>query len=61
MKVGIVCPYAWDVPGGVRSHIHDLALTLQDQGHIVNVLAPVEDPAELPEWVTDGGRPIAVP
>jgi phosphatidylinositol alpha-mannosyltransferase len=61
MKVGIVCPYAWDVPGGVRSHIHDLALTLQDQGHVVNVLAPVEDPAELPAWVTDGGRPIAVP
>lgn len=61
MKVGIVCPYAWDVPGGVRSHIHDLALTLRDQGHSANVLAPVEDPRELPEWVTDGGRPIAVP
>ena len=25
MKVGLVCPYSWDVPGGVRSHVADLA------------------------------------
>ena len=25
MRVGIVCPYTWDVPGGVQVHIHDLA------------------------------------
>jgi len=40
MKVGIVCPYDWSVPGGVQAHIHDLALELMDRGHTVNVLTP---------------------
>ncbi len=61
MRIGLVCPYAWDVPGGVRSHVSDLAITLRSRGHQVNVLAPVEEENDLPEWVTDGGRPVAVP
>ena len=24
-RIGIVCPYGWDTPGGVKSHIGDLA------------------------------------
>jgi phosphatidylinositol alpha-mannosyltransferase len=60
VKVGLVCPYSWDVPGGVRSHVADLAVALSDHGHEVSVLAPVDDPADLPAWVADGGRPIAV-
>ena len=60
MRVGIVCPYSWDVPGGVRSHVADLAVALSDHGHDVSVLAPVDDPADLPSWVADGGRPTAV-
>ena len=60
MKVGLVSPYAWDVPGGVRSHIADLAVTLREQGHEISVLAPVDEPASLPDWVVDGGRPISV-
>ena len=60
MKVGLVCPYAWDVPGGVRTHVADLAMALGDHGHDVSVLAPVDDPAELPPWVVDGGRPISI-
>lgn len=42
MKVGIVCPYAWDVPGGVSAHINDLAQALMKKGHQVSVLAPAE-------------------
>ena len=61
MRIGLVCPYAWDVPGGVRSHVSDLALTLRARGHHVDVLAPAEDDHDLPAWVTDGGRPVAVP
>jgi len=60
VKVGLVSPYAWDVPGGVRSHIADLAVTLRLQGHEISVLAPVDEPASLPDWVVDGGRPISV-
>ncbi len=25
VRVGLVCPYTWDVPGGVQAHVHDLA------------------------------------
>ena len=62
LRIGLVCPYAWDAPGGVRTHVADLAQTLIERGHEVSVLAPVEeDDAVLPAWVVDGGRPVAVP
>ena len=61
MRVGLVCPYAWDAPGGVRSHIADLAQTLIARGHEVSVLAPVDEAEELPDWIVDGGRPVSVP
>ena len=60
MRVGLVCPYSWDVPGGVRSHVADLAVALGDHGHEVSVLAPVDDPTDLPSWVADGGKTTAV-
>ena len=43
MRVGIVCPYSWDVPGGVQLHIRDLAEELIRLGHEVSVLAPADD------------------
>lgn len=61
MRVGIVCPYAWDVPGGVQAHIRDQAETLIEMGHEVSVITPVEDPATLPAYAVDGGRPRPVP
>lgn len=41
MRVGLVCPYTWDVPGGVQQHIRGLAEALLGLGHDVSVLAPV--------------------
>jgi phosphatidylinositol alpha-mannosyltransferase len=63
VKVGIVCPYTWDVPGGVQAHVHDLALSLIELGHDVSVLAPVDDAdeADLPSWVVPAGRAVPVP
>lgn len=61
MRIGIVCPYAWDSPGGVQAHVRDQAETLIAAGHEVSVLAPVEDPNQLPPYAVDGGRPRAVP
>jgi phosphatidyl-myo-inositol alpha-mannosyltransferase len=61
VNIGLVCPYAWDAPGGVRSHVLDLALTLRERGHEVSVLAPMNGEEELPSWVVNGGRPVAVP
>ncbi|MDH6575879.1 glycosyltransferase family 4 protein [Kitasatospora sp. MAP5-34] len=61
MKIGIVCPYDWDVPGGVQFHIRDLAEHLIKLGHEVSVLAPAEDESALPAYVVSAGRAVAVP
>jgi phosphatidylinositol alpha-mannosyltransferase len=63
MRVGLVCPYSWDVPGGVQSHIRDLAGALVDCGHTVSVLAPAESGATpaWPDWVVPAGRAVPVP
>ena len=60
MRVGLISPWAWDVPGGVRSHIADLGEALRARGHEVSNLAPAEDPSLLPADVADGGRPVPV-
>ena len=61
MKIGITCPYSWDVPGGVQSHIRDLAEALIDQGHEVSVISPADDDTPLPPYVTGAGRAVPVP
>lgn len=60
MKIGIVCPYAWDIPGGVSAHINDLAIALIKLGHEVSVLAPAESEENLPDFVVSTGEPRAV-
>lgn len=60
MRVGLVSPWAWDVPGGVRSHIADLGEALRARDHEVSILAPAEDADHLPADVVDGGRPVPV-
>ena len=63
MRVGLVCPYTWDVPGGVQAHVRDLADSLVRLGHDVSVLAPVDDPetADLPAYLVPAGRAVPVP
>ncbi|MEU6121915.1 glycosyltransferase family 4 protein [Streptomyces sp. NPDC047123] len=61
MRIGIVCPYSWDVPGGVQFHIRDLAEHLIRLGHEVSVLAPADDETPLPEYVVSAGRAVPVP
>jgi len=61
LKIGIVCPYSWDTPGGVQNHIRDLAEFLIESGHDVSVLAPVIDESDLPEYVVNAGKPISIP
>lgn len=60
MKIGIACPYSWDVPGGVGFHIRDLAEELIDRGHDVQVIAPSED-ENIPPYLTAAGAAVAVP
>jgi phosphatidylinositol alpha-mannosyltransferase len=61
VKIGIVCPYSWDVPGGVQFHIRDLAEVLLARGHEVSVLAPADDDTPLPAYVVPAGRAVPVP
>jgi phosphatidylinositol alpha-mannosyltransferase len=61
IRIGIVCPYGWDTPGGVQNHVRDLAEYLIDKGHFVSVLAPVIDESKIPPYVTSAGKPIAIP
>ncbi|MEU3749509.1 MULTISPECIES: glycosyltransferase family 4 protein [Streptomyces] len=61
MRIGIVCPYSWDVPGGVQFHIRDLAEHLIRLGHEVSVLAPADEDTPLPQYVVSAGRAVPVP
>jgi phosphatidylinositol alpha-mannosyltransferase len=61
MRIGIVCPYSLDVPGGVQLHVRDLAETLIAMGHRVSVLAPADEDQVLPSYVVAAGRAVAVP
>jgi phosphatidylinositol alpha-mannosyltransferase len=61
LRIGLVCPYSWDVPGGVQNHIRDLAEFLLNNGHHVEVLAPATESADLPEYVVSAGRAVSIP
>jgi phosphatidylinositol alpha-mannosyltransferase len=62
MRIGLVCPYQWDVPGGVQYHVRDLADTLRALGHHVEVFTPAEHEENLPaEHVTWAGRAVPIP
>ena len=62
MRIGIVCPYSWDIPGGVQAHVRDLAETLISLGHHVSVLAPGEEDAPgLPPYVVAAGKAVPIP
>src|SRR5437660_5480801 len=40
MKIGLVMPYDWSYPGGVRDHISHLANQFLEMGQDVRILAP---------------------
>jgi phosphatidylinositol alpha-mannosyltransferase len=62
IRIGMVCPYGWDTPGGVQSHMRDLAEYLIGEGHFVSVLAPIsDDTIEFEGYVVNAGKPISIP
>ena len=62
MRIGLVCPYQWDTPGGVQYHVRDLAQTLRGLGHHVEVLTPAEHEESLDaDWITFAGRTVPIP
>ena len=61
MRIGMVCPYSFDVPGGVQSHVLQLAEVMDRRGHEVSVLAPSSPHVELPDYVVSGGKAVPIP
>ena len=48
MRIGLVTPYTWTVPGGVNQHVEHLADELEARGHEPWIMAPVGTFA--PSW-----------
>jgi phosphatidylinositol alpha-mannosyltransferase len=61
LRIGMVCPYSLDVPGGVQTHVVGLARALEALGHEVAVLAPAAEHTPVPAFVTATGRARGVP
>jgi phosphatidyl-myo-inositol alpha-mannosyltransferase len=61
MRIGMVCPYSFDVPGGVQSHVLQLAEVMHSHGHEVSVLAPSSSHVALPDYVVSGGKAVPIP
>lgn len=57
----MVCPYSFDVPGGVQSHVLQLAEVMRTRGHDVSVLAPSSPHVDLPDYVVSGGKAVPIP
>jgi phosphatidyl-myo-inositol alpha-mannosyltransferase len=57
VRVALVCPYSWSVPGGVQAHVAGLAAALRELGHEADVLAPADGPAD----VVALGRSVPIP
>ncbi len=61
MKIGMICPYSFDVPGGVQAHVVELAEVFIRRGHEVRVLAPAAPETELPGYVDSAGPALGIP
>ncbi|WP_099024263.1 glycosyltransferase family 4 protein [Mycolicibacterium palauense] len=61
MRIGMVCPYSFDVAGGVQSHVLQLAEVMRARGHQVSVLAPSSPGVALPDYVVSGGKAVPIP
>ncbi len=58
MRVALVGPYSWTVPGGVQAHVEGLREELVRGGHEVDVIAPVDGPA--PDWLLPVGPSVPI-
>jgi phosphatidyl-myo-inositol alpha-mannosyltransferase len=65
MKIGLVSPYSWTVPGGVNNHVMSLVRHLEREGNEVYVIAPAGDlrrsQTVIPDRFISAGRSFPVP
>ncbi|MDO5029164.1 MAG: glycosyltransferase family 4 protein [Corynebacterium sp.] len=61
MRIGMVCPYSFDVPGGVQAHAIDLCEEFIRRGHEVSLIGPASPKADVPDFVVRGGAAVPIP
>jgi phosphatidylinositol alpha-mannosyltransferase len=63
MKIGLVSPYDWTIPGGVNNHVRPLAREFVRAGHTVRVIAPASRPAanHFENLLVVGESPLGLP
>lgn len=61
LRIGMVSPYSFDVPGGVQAHAIDLCEEFISRGHTVSLIGPASDSADVPDFVVRGGAAIPIP
>jgi phosphatidylinositol alpha-mannosyltransferase len=65
MRIGLVSPYAWTVPGGVNNHVMSLVRHLERAGNEVYVIAPAGDlrhsQTVIPTHFISAGKAFPVP
>jgi phosphatidyl-myo-inositol alpha-mannosyltransferase len=63
MKIGLVSPYDWSYPGGVRDHVWHLANEFMEQGHDIRIIAPASGPQRriVEKYVYKIGWPTPIP
>jgi len=49
VKIGLVTPYIYPLPGGVNAHVHDLYEHLVERGHDVRIISSVHGPQRQSE------------
>ncbi|GIW06702.1 MAG: GDP-mannose-dependent alpha-(1-2)-phosphatidylinositol mannosyltransferase [Dehalococcoidia bacterium] len=63
MKIGLVTPYDWAVPGGVNRHIESLYRQIVARGHTARIIASASVPADQldqPDLIVLG-KPYPIP
>ncbi|RAV32716.1 glycosyltransferase family 4 protein [Corynebacterium heidelbergense] len=60
MRIGMVCPYSFDEPGGVQNHAIELCEELLRRGHHVSLIGPGRLRDGLPPFVELGGASIPI-
>jgi phosphatidylinositol alpha-mannosyltransferase len=61
VKICLVSPYDWSVPGGVNSHCARLREQFIARGHEVRIVAPSSKRVSEPDVVIIGKRPVSLP
>ena len=49
MKIGLVTPYIYPLPGGVNAHVRDLYEHLVERGHDVRIISSIHGPQRQSE------------